>query len=107
MLFIGDRHLSTLLMKMMGTRTCKLSGSNRGAFAAGSGWHAIHSRRTVRRSQPLTVRSVAVEEPETLSIDSQTSDIDKEAAYKQFEALLDQFAVSFTPGEKVGSPYTH
>ena len=41
----------------------------------------------------------AIEETETVGADS---DVDREDAYRRFEALLDEYTVSFVTGDKVG-----
>ena len=67
-----------------------------------SGRHARRSQRQVQRSRGLPPLFVAaVEEPETA--EEVDAEFDKEDAYRQFEALLDENSVSFASGDKVRS----
>jgi hypothetical protein len=70
------------------------------AFNASTGNVSRHARRSHRAHQRLNTVSVAsIEEPQTAGMDS---DMDKDQAYKTFEALLDEYSVSFATGDKVG-----
>jgi len=68
------------------------------AFIASTGNVSRHARRSLRVQQRITTVSVAsIEEPQT-AVDS---GMDKDQAYKTFEALLDEYSVSFATGDKV------
>lgn len=70
------------------------------AFIASTGNVSRHARRSHRAQQRMATVSVAsIEEPQTAGIDS---GMDKDQAYKTFEALLDEYSVSFATGDKVG-----
>lgn len=69
------------------------------AVFGGSTANARHARKVHRPQQRLGMTSVAVaavEDPQT------SSDLSKEEAYQRFEALLDEYTVSFATGDKVG-----
>ncbi|KAL4537960.1 hypothetical protein Ndes2526B_g04187 [Nannochloris sp. 'desiccata'] len=69
------------------------------AFIASTGNVSRHARRSHRAQQRMATVSVAsIEEPQTAGIDS---GMDKDQAYKTFEALLDEYSVSFATGDKV------
>ena len=72
-------------------------------FGVSTGNASRHARRAHRAQQRrglTTVSVAAIEETaETAGVDSE---FDKEAAYKRFESLLDEYTVSFATGDKVG-----
>lgn len=58
--------------------------------------HAKRSARPAQRRGLTTVSVAAVDEP--------VVELDRDAAYKTFESLLDEYTVSFATGDKVGAP---